>query len=167
MTPPLTVRNSRTAGPEPGRLNRLLKPWTTPLEPAELLRTFLPRTAPTRRGSADDGVEPRPVPAAPPAGASPTVRWGDVVLTASHDDTILELLERNGEHPAFGCRRGVCRRCVTPLLSGRVRDDRDDRDVDAGTHVRICVTAPVTDIALEPTVSPDRVPADATAGAVR
>ncbi len=107
------------------------------------------------------------MPTAPPAGASPTVRWGDVVLTASGDDTILELLERNGEQPTFGCRRGVCRRCVTPLTAGRVRDHRDERDVDAGTHVRICVTAPVTDITLEPTVSPDRVPAAATAGATR
>lgn len=148
-----------------GRLHRLLRPWTTPLEPAGLLRTFVGGPAPARARSTPNITAPTA--ADVPAGPSPTVRWGDVVLTASGDDTILELLERNDEQPAVGCRRGVCRRCVTPLTSGRVRDRRDERDVDAGTHVRICVSAPVTDVALEPTTPADRVPAGATTGVAR
>lgn len=148
-------------------LNRLLQPWTTPLQPADLLRTFAAGTAPARPRSTHDEVEPTPDPTDAPAAASPVVRWGDATVIASGDDTILELLERNGEHPAVGCRRGVCRRCVTPLTSGRVRDHRDERDVDAGTHVRICVSAPVTDVALEPTISADRVPAGTAAGGPR
>jgi ferredoxin len=144
------------------RLHRLLRPWTTPLEPADLLHTFV--GGPAARSTPNLTA---PIAADVPAGSSPTVRWGDVVLTASGTDTILELLERNGEQPAVGCRRGVCRRCVTPLTSGRVRDRRDERDVDAGTHVRICVSTPVTDIALEPTTSADRVPAGAATGVAR
>ncbi len=143
-----------------GPLQRLLRPWTTPLEPADLLRTFVGAPTPAHPRSIQAGTEPP----ASSTGACPIVRWGDVVLTASDDDTILELLERNGEQPAVGCRRGVCRRCVTPLTSGRVRDRRDERDIDAGTHVRICVSAPVTDVALEPTISADRVPAGAATG---
>jgi ferredoxin len=149
-----------------GRLNRVLQPWTTPLQPTDLLRTFVTGTAPARPRTTHD-VDPTPDPRGVPAGASPIVHWGDATLIASGDDTILELLERNGEHPAVGCRRGVCRRCVTPLTSGRVRDHREERDVDAGTHVRICVSAPVTDVSLEPTVSADRVPAGAAAGGPR
>ena len=155
------------SAPPLGLLNRLLQPWTTPLQPADLLRTLAAGTAPARPRSAYDDVEPTPDPTDVPAGASPLVHWGDSTLIASGDETILELLERNGEHPAVGCRRGVCRRCVTPLTSGRARDHRDERYVDAGTHVRICVSAPVTDVTLEPTISADRVPAGAAAGGAR
>ena len=150
-----------------GRLDRVLQPWTTPLQPTDLLRTFVTGPARARPLSAHDEVDPTTDPTDGPAGAAPLVRWGDRTVTASGDDTILELLERNGEHPAVGCRRGVCRRCVTPLTSGRVRDHRDERDIDAGTHVRICVSAPVTDVALEPTTPADRVPAGAAAGGPR
>ena len=84
-------------------------------------------------------------------------------VEADGDDheSILELLERNGE-TQFGCRRGVCRRCIVPLQSGRVRDIRDGRDIDAGTHMRICVTAPRTDVKMrgsEQSVGPARADA--------
>jgi stearoyl-CoA 9-desaturase NADPH oxidoreductase len=63
---------------------------------------------------------------------------------------LLELAESAGLAPAHSCRMGVCRRCVTPLRSGVVRDLRDGRtESEPGTHVQICVSAAVGDVELE------------------
>lgn len=64
--------------------------------------------------------------------------------------TVLDLAESAGLTPLSGCRMGVCRRCVVPLSSGTVRDLRDGRtECEPGTHVQICVTAPVGDVDIE------------------
>lgn len=60
--------------------------------------------------------------------------------------TVLDLAESAGLTPVSGCRMGICRRCITPLESGAVQDLRDGGVVcEPGTHVRICVSAPVGD----------------------
>ena len=64
--------------------------------------------------------------------------------------TVLDLAESAGLTPLSGCRMGVCRRCVVPLSSGTVRDLRDGwTECEPGTHVQICVTAPVGDVDIE------------------
>ena len=142
------------------RVVQLLRPWTTPLDPEELLRTFRRTPATQPATSTSEQVTPTPL-----INTQPAVRWGDVVAESNDDETILDALERNNERPVVGCRRGVCRRCVTPILAGQVRDQRDERDVDAGTHVRICVSAAITDVELEPTLATDRTPTLQTTGA--
>lgn len=60
--------------------------------------------------------------------------------------TVLDLAEEAGLAPIAGCRMGVCRRCVVPLRSGTVVDLRDGRcESEAGSHVQICISAPVGD----------------------
>jgi len=64
--------------------------------------------------------------------------------------TVLDLAESAGLNPVSGCRMGICRRCITPLTSGAVRDLRDGGiESEPGTHVRICVSAPVGDAVLD------------------
>jgi ferredoxin-NADP reductase len=64
--------------------------------------------------------------------------------------TVLDLAEEAGLDPISGCRMGVCRRCVVPLRAGAVVDMRDGRtECEPGTHVQICVTAPVGDAEIE------------------
>lgn len=132
----------------PGRLLALATPWTTPLDPAALLGTL---HMGSRRTSAPLTEQSPPSSETSVRTSTPTIRWGtDAEVEASEDDLILDALEGAGLEPTFGCRRGVCRRCVVRLDEGRVRDRRDERDVDAGTHVRICVSSPLADIHLDP-----------------
>lgn len=64
--------------------------------------------------------------------------------------TLLDLAESAGLTPLSGCRMGVCRRCVTPLVSGTVRDLRDGRtESEPSTHVQICVSAACGDVELD------------------
>ncbi len=64
--------------------------------------------------------------------------------------TLLDLAESAGLAPRSGCRMGVCRRCVTPLRAGTVRDLRDGRtESEPGTHVQICISAACGDVELE------------------
>lgn len=87
---------------------------------------------------------------APPATAvdgSVAFTVSGVEVTSDGDTTILDLAETAGLTPSSGCRMGVCHRCVVPLRSGTVRDLRDGRTrTEPGTHVQICVNAPVGDV---------------------
>ena len=84
-------------------------------------------------------------------------RAGTVTFAATGRDaasdggtTLLDLAESAGLAPRSGCRMGVCRRCVTPLRSGTVRDLRDGRtESEPGTHVQICVSAACGDVELD------------------
>lgn len=71
-------------------------------------------------------------------------------VASDGSSTVLDLAEAAGLSPLSGCRMGVCHRCVVPLESGTVRDLRDGRTVHGpGTHVQICVAAPVGDVGIE------------------
>lgn len=72
-----------------------------------------------------------------------------VKLDSENDESILETAERNGLSPKFGCRRGVCRRCIVPLESGCTFNERDQSIAEAGTHVKICVSRPLSDISVD------------------
>ncbi len=145
---------------------RLLGIWTTPVDPTVLVRTFLP-ASPRQKASPRQHEAAPAVPATQPSDAL-TIAWGaEALVEADPELTILESLEADGIEPTVGCRRGVCRRCVVPLTSGGVRDRRDARDVDAGTHVRICVSSPLTSVALDPTGTADHPTKPALTGAMR
>ena len=133
----------------PARVFNLLSPWTTPLDPLVLLGTFIP-TLDSRPGPVHvESMGTRPV--GPMRTAHPSIQWGpDCTIEGSPEVSILDTLEAVGLEPTAGCRRGVCHRCVVALDAGCVRDRRDERDVDAGTHIRICVTSPLSDISLDP-----------------
>lgn len=66
------------------------------------------------------------------------------------DGTLLELAERAGLKPEFGCRLGICKTCtcrkstgaVKNLISGAVSDEDDEA-------IQLCVSVPVGDVALD------------------
>jgi len=83
------------------------------------------------------------------AGARITFETSGRDTVSTDGSTLLELAESAGLSPAHGCRMGICHTCVTPLTSGCARDLRDGRLIEAGTHVRLCVSAPAGDLTLD------------------
>lgn len=85
---------------------------------------------------------------------------GTIALRRSHlslvDDgrPLLVQAEDAGLSPAHGCRMGICRTCTTPLVAGTVRDAVTGETTSAtndpaGCGVRLCVSVPVGDVALD------------------
>jgi ferredoxin-NADP reductase len=63
---------------------------------------------------------------------------------------LLEQAESAGLRPAFGCRRGICRTCICPLVSGHVRNvATGELTSGRGQDIRICVSAPVGDVEID------------------
>ncbi|MCP5499816.1 MAG: fatty acid desaturase [Leptospiraceae bacterium] len=65
-------------------------------------------------------------------------------VKANGSNTILESLEKTGMNPAYGCRKGVCRKCSVKKLSGKTSLEGDA----VQTHVKICVAKPESDLQL-------------------
>ncbi|MEO6324735.1 MAG: iron-sulfur cluster-binding domain-containing protein, partial [Thermoanaerobaculia bacterium] len=61
---------------------------------------------------------------------------------ANGGTNLLRVAEEAGLAPAHGCRMGICHSCDVALLSGCVRDLRNNRLTDQpGTKVQLCVSA--------------------------
>lgn len=71
-----------------------------------------------------------------------------VSVPAEPDGLLLDLAESAGLEPTTGCRRGVCHRCTTQVLSGTTANTRDGTAGNAGDTVRICVSTATTDVEL-------------------
>jgi ferredoxin len=71
-----------------------------------------------------------------------------VSVPAGSDGLLLDLAESAGLEPTTGCRRGVCHRCTTELLSGTSTNTRDGTVGHPGDSVRICVSTATTDLEL-------------------
>jgi ferredoxin-NADP reductase len=78
-----------------------------------------------------------------------TFTTSDLTVPTDGHATLLAIAEDAGLSPASGCRMGICHTCVRPLASGRGQDQRDGRVIEAGEHVQLCVTAPLTDLEVE------------------
>ena len=64
--------------------------------------------------------------------------------------TLLEQAEAAGLSPDHGCRMGICHTCTTIRRSGCTRDVRTgELDAEPDTRIRICVNAPVGDVAVD------------------
>lgn len=107
------------------------------------------RTPRTRPGGSAPMVD-QPAPAADGPG-TPEVRFATSdVRAVSRGETVLELAEAEGLSPRFGCRRGVCRRCTRPKVSGQVRDLRTGELTGAGEErIQICVSVPETSVTID------------------
>lgn len=86
-------------------------------------------------------------------GAAARVRLGasGAALDARPNETLLEVLERYGYHPAFSCRAGVCGDCRLKLLAGRVGGPSGEgltSQERAAGYVLSCVARPVGDVTL-------------------
>lgn len=88
----------------------------------------------------------------PPASTrthTPTVTYVQAGISGPAQGTLLETAEAMELAPAFGCRRGVCNRCATPMNSGHVRNDRTGEILHGATQVRVCVSSPLTDTEID------------------
>ena len=66
-----------------------------------------------------------------------------VVITGASGGVGAAAAEDAGVTAPSGCRTGVCHTCTAHLVSGCVRDIRDGRITEAGSHVQICVSTPL------------------------
>lgn len=79
-----------------------------------------------------------------------TVVFSAAGATATDDGRpLLEQAEAAGLTPEYGCRMGICHTCPRLLQSGTVRNVVNNELTDAGTEVRICVSAPVGDVSID------------------
>ena len=63
---------------------------------------------------------------------------------------LLRVAEDAGLNPPHGCRMGICHTCTTQLLTGCVRDLRDNRLInETGTRIQTCICAAAGDCELE------------------
>ncbi|MGO4612442.1 2Fe-2S iron-sulfur cluster-binding protein, partial [Variovorax sp. 2RAF20] len=59
-------------------------------------------------------------------------------------------LEAQGIAPKHGCRMGICNSCTCERVSGTTRHLRTgDTQSETAVPVRICVSAPTTDLTLD------------------
>jgi ferredoxin len=88
---------------------------------------------------------------AAPAGAGGTVTFARSGRTAVADaaTSLMDAGERVGVQMPFGCRMGICRSCVIPLVDGHVRDLRTGVEHEPGTRVQTCVSAASGDCVLD------------------
>jgi ferredoxin-NADP reductase len=63
---------------------------------------------------------------------------------------LLDALEAAGEQPAHGCRMGICNSCACRKRTGAVRNlTTGDISTEPDEQIRLCVSAPVSDLELE------------------
>lgn len=71
-------------------------------------------------------------------------------LKLSRERSLLEGLEAQGVRPAHGCRMGICNSCACERQSGTTRHLlTGDRSSEPSSQVRLCVSAPGTDLILD------------------
>ena len=83
-------------------------------------------------------------------GGRITFARSDKEAVADGSTPILEVGEEAGVIMPSGCRMGICRTCLTPLVSGQVRDLRTGEiHADEGELIQTCITAAVGPVHLE------------------
>lgn len=89
---------------------------------------------------------------APPKDAvGGQVRFANSGLEQPADATtpLLRVAEEAGLNPPHGCRMGICHTCTTQLLSGCVRDLRDNTLInETGSRIQTCICAAAGDCEL-------------------
>ncbi len=79
-----------------------------------------------------------------------TITFASSGVTAIDDGRpLLAQAEAVGLTPDHGCRMGICHTCTRSLECGTVRDVTTGELAEAGTPVRICVSAPVGDVSID------------------
>jgi len=85
---------------------------------------------------------PALLPGAGGEGGLVTFEKSDKEIEVDGDVPLLEAGEQCGVVMPSGCRMGICRSCLTPLVSGRVRDLRTgDVHGDEGELIQTCINA--------------------------
>lgn len=95
-------------------------------------------------GSGDDTCDDVDV-----AEVAGVVAFRRSALQAEPVGTLLETAEAAGLSPRFRCRRGICGTCTTDKLDGTVVDARTGEVSSGAGPIRICVSVPRGDVALD------------------
>lgn len=88
------------------------------------------------------------------AVASEVLFSASQVQTDAAADNLLQLAERAGLQPKFGCRMGICHSCDCRLVEGTVKDLRTGKLTKktanmADIHIQPCVHVPIGNVELE------------------
>ncbi|UQA91988.1 ferredoxin reductase [Streptomyces halobius] len=68
----------------------------------------------------------------------------------SSGECLLDQAENMGLTPEYGCRQGICGRCIRPLIRGSVSDVAAGNTIsEPGSPVRLCVCVPESDVVLD------------------
>jgi ferredoxin len=79
-----------------------------------------------------------------------TFETSDKEVEADGSTPLLEVGEDAGVVMPSGCRMGICQTCLTPLLSGAVRDLRTGEvHGDEGQLIQTCISAAAGPVHLE------------------
>ncbi|EWT05700.1 oxidoreductase [Intrasporangium chromatireducens Q5-1] len=82
------------------------------------------------------------LPGAGGEGGRVTFEKSDKVVDAPGDCTLLDAGEQAGVVMPSGCRMGICRSCLTPLVAGQVRDLRTGEvHGEEGELIQTCINA--------------------------
>jgi len=76
-------------------------------------------------------------------------RSGVTVPWDASMESILELAESHGLHPAFSCRSGICHTCMSRLLEGEVDYTNEPADMPDPGSVLICCSRPKTGVVID------------------
>lgn len=93
---------------------------------------------------------PALLPGAGGAGGLVTFEKSDKEVDAPGDCTLLDAGEQAGVVMPSGCRMGICRSCLTPLVAGQVRDLRTGEvHGEEGELIQTCINAPAGPVHLD------------------
>ncbi|MFS8102801.1 MOSC domain-containing protein [Lentzea alba] len=87
-----------------------------------------------------------------PTGTGPKItfaRSGLTVAWRDGDTSVLDLAEACDVPTRWSCRAGACHTCITPVLSGSIRNDPDPLEPAAPGNALICCARPETDLVLD------------------
>ncbi|TWP34227.1 ferredoxin reductase [Leekyejoonella antrihumi] len=143
-----TTDEGRISFADSGDLDRLCPDWrsrkayvcgpTEMLDAAHALweRTGLPDTLTVER------FNTALAPEVPGGGGQITFEKSDKQVEVDGSTPLLLAGEEAGVIMPSGCRMGICRTCLTPLLSGRIRDLRTgETHDDEGELIQTCISA--------------------------
>ena len=91
----------------------------------------------------------RPQPGPAQGHVSVTLARSGRTVSVPAGVSLLEGLEQAGLSPAYGCRRGICNTCACHKQAGATEGLVDGRLNSEAGEVRLCISAPRSDIALE------------------
>lgn len=137
IVPDFAERSTFLCGPKP-LMDRAERLWTR-IGACDLLELerFTPALRLLPTVSSTDGVQVR-------------LARSNRSIAAKGQGSLLDQLERAGEHPAHGCRIGICRTCkcrkrsgtVQNLVTGEVSSEPDQ-------EIQLCISTPCSDLELE------------------
>jgi ferredoxin len=97
-------------------------------------------------------VHDRPPHSLEATGGGPSISFVRSGVTAGWNDSyrsVLEVAEASDVPVQWSCRTGVCHRCETGLVAGRVKYDPEPLEPPAEGHLLTCCAQPTSDVVID------------------